>query len=71
MDADMTYLMDTMQRLIETPSPVGYYEKINPVIEAPAADLGYTVTYDNRATAYITVEGEDTPKLLLAYLLGA
>lgn len=59
---NLTYLLDTMKRLIETPSPVGYYEKMKPLLEALAAELGYTVTYDNRSTAYITVEGEDTSK---------
>ncbi len=59
---DLTYLLDTMKRLIETPSPVGYYEKMKPLLEALAAELGYTVTYDNRSTAYITVEGKDTSK---------
>ncbi len=59
MNVDMSFLVDTMRRLIETPSPVGYYEKIKPVIEECANKLGYSVTYDNRDTAYITVLGED------------
>ena len=59
---DVAYLLNTMQRLIETPSPVGYYEKMKPLLEALAAELGYAVTYDNRSTAYITVTGKDTSK---------
>lgn len=62
MKIDMTFLTDTMKRFIETPSPVGYYEKMKPVIEEYAAKFGYTVTYDNRDTAYVTLEGEDTSK---------
>ena len=62
MKIDMSFLVDTLQQLIETPSPVGYYEKMKPLIEEYAARLGYTVTYDNRDTAYITVMGEDTSK---------
>lgn len=62
MKIDMSYLLDTMQCLIETPSPVGYYEKMKPLIEKYADQLGYRVTYDNRDTAYITVAGEDTTK---------
>jgi len=62
MNIDTQFLIDTMQRLIETPSPVGYYEKMKPLIEEYAARLGYSVSYDNRDTAYITVEGEDTSK---------
>ncbi|MBP3396178.1 MAG: M42 family metallopeptidase [Clostridia bacterium] len=59
---DMAYLMATMEKLINTPSPTGYYVKMKPVIEELAAELGYTVTYDNRNTAYITVPGADTTK---------
>ena len=62
MKLDMQFLTDTMKRLIEVPSPVGYYEKMKPVIEELAASLGYAVSYDNRDTAYITVAGEDPSK---------
>lgn len=62
MKIDMSYLTDTLRTLIETPSPVGYYVRMKPVLERLAAELGYTVTYDNRSTAYITVEGVDTSK---------
>ena len=62
MNIDLSYLVNTMRHLIETPSPVGYYDAIKPVIESYAAELGYAVTYDNRDTAYITVEGHDTSK---------
>ncbi len=62
MKIDTSYLIDTMQRLIETPSPVGYYTEIKPLLEEYAKNLGYQVTYDNRDTAYISVTGEDTSK---------
>ena len=62
MKLDTSYLIETMRRLIETPSPVGYYEKMKPVLEGIVADLGYSVTYDNRDTAYVTVPGEDQSK---------
>ena len=62
MKIDASYLIETMRRLIAVPSPVGYYEKMKPELEAIAAELGYTVTYDNRDTAYITVAGADPTK---------
>ena len=62
MKIDIPFLKDTMQTLINTPSPVGYYEKMKPLIEEYALRLGYSVTYDNRDTAYITVSGEDPSK---------
>ena len=48
--------------LIETPSPVSYYEEIHPLMERLAKKYGYTLTYDRKRTAYIRVEGEDTTK---------
>ena len=62
---DREYLLDSFRRVVETPSPVGYYVKLNPVLAEMAAELGYTVTYDNKSTAYITLEGEDNSKTVL------
>ncbi|MBP3321421.1 MAG: M42 family metallopeptidase [Clostridia bacterium] len=62
MEIDRSYLLNTMQRLIDTPSPTGYYVKIKAVLEEIVAELGYTVSYDNRDTAYIRVEGQDPSK---------
>lgn len=62
MTIDISYLLETMQALIETPSPTGYYVKIKPLLEELAEELGYTVTYDNKDTAYITVAGKDPSK---------
>ena len=62
MKIDLSYLLKTMQALIDTPSPTGYYVKIKPVLEKIAEELGYTVSYDHRDTAYIKVEGTDPSK---------
>ena len=43
--------------LIETPSPVSYYEEIHPLMERLAKKYGHTLTYDRKRTAYIRVEG--------------
>ena len=59
---DMNYLLDTMKRLIDTPSPVGYYKEMKPVLEAIAGEFGCAVSYDNRSTAYITLAGENSEK---------
>lgn len=58
MNIDMQFLVETLRELIETPSPVGYYTEMKPLLERYAKNLGYEVTYDNRDTAYITVPGE-------------
>jgi putative aminopeptidase FrvX len=62
---DREYLLNTFRRVVETPSPVGYYTKLNPVLEALAAELGLEVTYDNRSTAYITLPGEDNGRTVM------
>lgn len=62
---DESFLIDCFREIVETPSPVGYYVKLNPVLERYAAKFGKTVTYDNKSTAYITLEGEDNSKTVL------
>lgn len=62
---DQTYLIDCFKEIVNTPSPVCYYVQINPVIEQMAAKLGYSVTYDNKHTAYITIDGEDNSKTVM------
>lgn len=64
-NVDIKYLLDTFKKMVYTPSPVGYPNKMAPVFEEIAAELGLTVTYDNREAAYITLEGEDTSKTVL------
>lgn len=62
---DQQYFLSCLEELLSVPSPVGYYEKLNPVLERYAASLGVTVTYDNKSTAYITLLGEDTSKTVM------
>ena len=62
---DEKYLVDSLERILRVPSPVGYYQELEPVLEAMAGELGYEVTYDNRRTAYITLDGEDNSKTVL------
>lgn len=59
---DTKYIVALAKKFIETPSPTGYYTELKPVIEKYASMLGYTVTYDNKSTAYIMVKGEDTSR---------
>lgn len=63
---DQQYMIDCFKTLVNTPSPVSYYVKINPVVERLAAELGHTVTYDNKHTAYITLDGEDNSRTVMA-----
>lgn len=62
---DEKFLLDCFREIVSVPSPVGYYVQLNPVLEKYAAMFGKTVTYDNRSTAYITLEGEDNSQTVL------
>lgn len=62
---DQNYLIEAFKRLVSAPSPVGYYVELKPVLEQIAAEIGLTVTYDDRNTAYITLDGEDNSKTVL------
>ena len=62
---DMDYLLDCFRQLVDTPSPVGYYPLLNPVLEELAGSFGCEVTYDRRGTPYITLDGEDNSKTVL------
>ena len=62
---DITMILDYFQRIVTVPSPVSYYLKMNPVVEQLAAELGHTVTYDRKHTAYITLDGQDNGKTVM------
>ena len=62
---DEGFFKDCFKKIIDTPSPVGYYVKLNPVIEELADKLGESISYDNKSTAYIRLEGEDSSKTVL------
>lgn len=62
---DSQYTLNCFKELVNVPSPVGYYVKMNPVIEKIAASFGKTVSYDNKSTPYITLDGEDNSKTVL------
>ncbi len=62
---DSAYLIDCFKKIVSAPSPTGFYVRLVPVLEALAAELGYKITYDNKHTAYITLEGQDPSKTVL------
>lgn len=59
---DPAWLTDTLHELVEVDSTVGYYPEIHAWLEEFLAPMGYEVTYDNKATAYVRVPGEDHEK---------
>lgn len=62
---DKQYLIDSFKRIINVPSPVGYYVELNPVLEEMAQELGLSVARDNRSTTYITVPGKNPEKTIM------
>lgn len=61
---DREYLLQIMEELIQTPSPVSYYEEITPLLQKYAASLGYEMTFDRKRTGYIKVKGEDSSRVV-------
>ena len=61
-ETDTQYLIDTTKKLVECDSPVGYYERIHELLRELVAEAGYELQIDNKATAYVLVEGKDTSK---------
>ena len=62
---DEKFLTDCFEEFVNTPSPVGYYVKTNPLLEKYGKMFGYDVTFDNKHTGYITLEGEDNSKTIM------
>ena len=62
---DPSFTLDCFREVISVPSPVGYYVQMNPAMEKLAARFGLDVTYDNKSTAYITLDGEDNTKTVM------
>ena len=62
---DSMYTVNCFERIVNVPSTVSYHREMSPVIEEIAAELGCEVTYDNKSTAYITIEGNDNSKTVM------
>ena len=44
---DVAYLLNCFRELVSVPSPSGYAKRLSPVLARYAAELGYSLTYDN------------------------
>ena len=62
---DPMYTIECFKDIVNVPSPVGFYPLMNPVMERYAKELGHEITFDNKSTAYITLEGEDNSKTVM------
>lgn len=63
--ADRQYMLECFRKLVEIPSPVSYYDEINPYMEKLAEEYGLSCSFDRKHTAYYTLEGEDNSKTVL------
>lgn len=55
-------MLKVMEEILNIPSPVGYCDDVLKKLEDYAKELGYTMSYDNKSSGYIVVEGEDATK---------
>lgn len=63
---DKDYLIQVMEKLIKTDSPVGFDEKLVPVFDELAGELGFSVKRDRKRTAYIFLPGKDHSRTVMA-----
>ena len=61
-DIDKDYLLDTLRACVEVESPVGYYPEAHAWLRETLAQMGYEMTVDNNATAYVRVPGRSAEK---------
>ena len=61
---DESYLLNTMRELIETPSPVGYTDECEALLEKYFSDFNLKPEYDNRRTAYVKLKGKDSSRTI-------
>lgn len=59
---DNEYTVKLMEDILNIPSPVGFCDEVLTRLEMHAEELGYSMTYDNKSSGYITIEGEDNSK---------
>ena len=59
---DSQDILRYFEKIVNVPSPVGYYIQMNPVIKQLAEELGVTVWHDHKSTAYITLMVKITAK---------
>lgn len=58
------FIVKTMKSFIQTPSPVGYYDQTNPLLQTYAEKFGYQITFDKKNTPTILVPGQDSSKTI-------
>lgn len=61
-EIDAEYLVQTLRECVEVESPVGYYPEIHAWLRETLAEMGYEMTVDNKATAYVRVPGRDSSR---------
>lgn len=59
---DNEYMLSLMEDILNIPSPVGFCDDVLCRLEEYAQALGYNMSYDNKSSGYIIVEGEDNSK---------
>lgn len=61
-EIDAGWLVRTLHECVEVESPVGYYPEVHTWLRETLAEMGYEMTVDNKATAYVRVDGRDSSR---------
>ncbi len=63
-DKYRNFYFETVKKLLETPSPSGYYQEITTVLKEYADEFGVDFALTKKGCAVITVKGKDSSKTL-------
>lgn len=64
-EIDDQFLLDCFKTLVHVPSPVSYYDEINPVMEEYGKEFGVKTVTDRKHTIYYELDGEDPGRTVL------
>ena len=56
LDSYKNYLFDAVTKLLNTPSPTGYYKEVMPLLKTMAEEVGAKFELTNKGCAVLTVE---------------
>lgn len=59
LDSYKSYLFDAVTKLLNTPSPTGYYKEVMPLLKTMAEEVGAKFELTNKGCAVLTVEGKN------------
>jgi putative aminopeptidase FrvX len=58
------YVIETLEKLLNTPSPTGYTHHVMKKVESEFAKLGFSMATTNKGCGIVTIPGEDSARVI-------